>query len=53
MVTVGPVSREKVGTVGFERGWGLREKERDVCSCLGAPEFVIPLEEPDSLCPAL
>lgn len=44
---MGPVSREKVGTVGFEG------KERDLRSYMGAPKFVITLEKPDSLCPAL
>lgn len=52
MVTVGPVSREKVGTVGFE-GAGAEGKERDLRSYMGAPKFVITLEKPDSLCPAL
>ena len=52
MVTVGPVSREKVRTVGIE-GPGAEGKERDVHSYMGAPDFAITLEKPDSLCPAL
>lgn len=50
MVTVDPVSQEKVRTVGIE-GAGAEGKEMH--SYMGAPECTITLEKPDSLCPAL